>query len=271
MISDSRIANLRRAVWRHYRFHKRSMPWRETSDPYAIFLSEVMLQQTQVGRVTEKYRQFIALFPDFAALAAASPAAVVRAWQGLGYNRRALFLHRAAQQVIDRFEGELPQNLTELESLPGVGPATARSIAAFAFNAPVVFIETNIRRVFIHHFFPEETDVSDKKLLPLIERALPERRAREWYWALMDYGSHLGRVLPNPNRRSRHYVRQSAFIGSKREIRGHVLRLLVDGALKETQLADALRGFSYQGREIIEQLIAEGFIERRGTSLQLKR
>lgn len=271
MISDSRITDLRRTVWRYYRFHKRSMPWRETCDPYAIFLSEVMLQQTQVGRVSEKYREFIALFPDFAALAAASPAAVVRAWQGLGYNRRALFLHRAAQQVIHRFEGELPRNLIELESLPGVGPATARSIAAFAFNVPVVFIETNIRRVFIHHFFAGRESVSDQELLPLVAVALPERRAREWYWALMDYGAYLARQLPNPNRRSRHYVRQSAFIGSRREVRGRVLRLLVDGALEETQLADALRGFSHASKEVIEQLIAEGFIERTGTLLRLKR
>lgn len=213
-------------VWDYYKKHGRDLPWRHTTDPYCIFISEVMLQQTQVPRVIIKYKEFTEQFPSFQALANATAGDVLKAWQGLGYNRRGLFLHRAAQIIVRDYNGILPNTPEELVKLPGIGPATARSIPAFAFNTPVVFIETNIRRVFIHHFFPRTKNVSDTKLLPLVEQALPQKRARKWYSALMDYGSILPKTVVNPNRQSAHYVRQSAFEGSTRQIRGNILKLL---------------------------------------------
>lgn len=204
------------------------MPWRETSDPYMIFVSEVMLQQTQVDRVKPKYEAFIFFFPNFRKLAGAPLPKLYGAWQGLGYNRRALGLKKSAQKVTAEYGGKLPQTLEELEALPGIGPATAASITAFAFNQPVVFIETNIRRVFLHHFFADKKNVDDAKIRKLVEITLDKKNPREWYWALMDYGSYLAKTLPkNPNQRSRHYAKQSAFKGSKREARGAIIRFLL--------------------------------------------
>jgi A/G-specific adenine glycosylase len=186
-----------------------------------------MLQQTQVPRVKEKYVAFIRRFPDFSTLSHASLAEVMKEWQGLGYNRRAKYLHELSIHVVEELNGVLPQSPDKLISLPGIGKATAGSIAAFAYNSPVVFIETNIRRVFIHHFFSGDDLVSDAQILPLVELTLDRRDPREWYYALMDYGTWLVGRMPNPNRRSRHYVRQSAFEGSDRQIRGKILRRLI--------------------------------------------
>lgn len=213
-----------------YRDFGRAMPWRETRDPYAIFVSEIMLQQTQVPRVMEKFPPFLERFPDFETLAAARLADVYALWQGLGYNRRAKFLHQAAQHIAERYEGRVPESREELEALPGVGPNTAGSLLAFCHNRAVPFIETNIRRVFIYFFFPGEEEVHDRDILPLIEATLDRDNPREWYWALMDYGTMLKKWVTNPNRRSRQYVRQSPFENSNRQIRGRILRALHETA-----------------------------------------
>lgn len=222
------IVAFRELVWDYYRDHARAMPWRDQPSPYNVVISEVMLQQTQVSRVLQKYPLFVALFPNFASLAAARTVEVLAAWQGLGYNRRALNLQRLAQAVIEQHDGQLPADPTQLIKLPGIGPGTAGSIAAFAFNEPVTFIETNIRRVFLHHFFADHADVPDSDLLPLINKTLDREHPREWYYALMDYGTHLASSVPNPNRRSKHYTRQSRFEGSDRQIRGAIIRLLLE-------------------------------------------
>jgi len=217
---------LRRHVWRFYRDFGRAMPWRETEDGYAVFVSEVMLQQTQVLRVMEKYPAFLERFPSFEALAAARLSEVYALWQGLGYNRRAKYLHDAARRIVSDHGGRVPAERTELEALPGIGPNTAGSLLAFCHNQPVVFIETNIRRLFIYFFFPGEDAVADRDLLPLIEATLDRGNPREWYYALMDYGAALSKWVTNPNRRSSRYVRQSPFENSNRQIRGRILRVL---------------------------------------------
>lgn len=214
------------AVWSFYEKNQRPMPWRSNTRPYYIVVSEIMLQQTQVDRVVPKFLAFVAKYNDFSPLAAAPLADVLTAWQGLGYNRRAKYLHQLAKTVVDDFSGALPSDIAALESLPGIGPATARSIAAFAFNQPVVFIETNIRSVYIHHFFADQTDVTDAQLLPLIEQTLDRENPREWYWALMDYGNYLKKTHPNPSRRSKHHAKQSAFEGSSRQKRGQIIAYL---------------------------------------------
>lgn len=247
------------------------MPWRVRITPYHILVSEVMLQQTQVERVMKKFPEFVAAFPDFRVLARAPLPRVLRVWQGMGYNRRVPALSRIARRVLREFGGALPRDPAVLESLPGIGHATANSIAAFAFNAPVAFIETNIRRAFIHHFFPRNKNVSDKELMPFVEAALDRRRPREWYWALMDYGAMLGRTRrrSNPNRRSRHYTRQSRFEGSVRQARGAVLRALVEKPMSFAELKRATQVDAGRLREALKGLEKEKFIFMRSGSYVL--
>ncbi len=188
-----------------------------------------MLQQTQVERVVAKYRQFIKRFPSPRALAAASPAELLRAWQGMGYNRRALLLKKLAGVLCAQHGGCVPATQEALDALPGIGAATASSIRAFAFNQPAVFIETNIRSVFLHHFFGDRTGITDEQLLPLVEKALDRKEPRRWYSALMDYGVALKKKFGNPNVRSLHYSRQARFAGSNRQLRGAIVRCLTAG------------------------------------------
>ena len=218
--SSQGIPAFQRMVLSHYEQYGREMAWRNTTDPYQILVSEIMLQQTQVERVTTKFPEFIRAFPDFASLAVAPLANVLTVWQGLGYNRRAIALQKCAIRVMNEYEGSLPVDVDILATFPGIGRATASSIAAFAFNMPVVFIETNVRRVFIHFFFTDTDTVSDAEILPLVKKALYRENPRVWYWALMDLGSALKKTIPNPNRRSVHYTKQSPFEGSDRKIRG---------------------------------------------------
>jgi len=253
-----------------YHSHRRDLPWRDTTDPYRILVSEIMLQQTQVDRVKEKYTRFTARFPDVGSLAQATIEEVLSEWQGLGYNRRALALEKAAVEIVERFGGVLPDDEKSLRSLPGIGPYTAAAILAFAFNRPVVMIETNIRRVFIHCFFKDRTGVADSEILPLIEETLDRENPREWYNALMDYGWHLGSAIGNPNRRSRHYQRQAPFEGSNRQIRGKILKRLVEGG--DTAIEDLCRNLNLPVSAVgpvLSQLEHEGFITWKGNRVRI--
>ncbi len=263
--TDRAVALFRRTVLDHYRAFGRRMPWRETTDPYRVLVSEVMLQQTQVDRVRPKYAAFLEAFPDVEALARASPADVLRAWQGLGYNRRALALQAAAARIVADYGGRVPDDPAVLETLPGIGPATAAAIAAYAFDRPTVYIETNVRRVFLHFFFRDRNGVTDAELRPLVERALDRERPREWYWALMDYGTMLARTAPNPNRRSAHHAVQPRFEGSARQLRGRVLKVLLDaGPLPIEGLAAAAGAGPDRLGPVLDRLRKEGFVAEDG-------
>ncbi len=225
------VENLRQfssKIWEYYRVHRRSFMWRENPTPYHVFISEVMLQQTQTYRVAPKFEAFISRFPDFGTLAVADQRDVLEAWQGLGYNRRGLYLHKSAQRVVTDFAGILPKDPSILETFNGIGKATAASICAFAFNLPTIFIETNIRAVYIHEFFKDSTEVTDKELFPLIDATVDKNNPREWYYALMDYGVMLKQLYKNPSRKSAHHTKQSKFEGSERQIRGMILRVLLN-------------------------------------------
>jgi A/G-specific adenine glycosylase len=226
-LNKTDIARFRRAVYGHYRKHGRAhLPWRRTRDPYRILVSEVMLQQTQVDRVVPFFAAFLKEFPTVRALAEAPLSEVLRMWQGLGYNRRAKMLHEAAKAIVREHNKAVPRSVEELERLPGIGPYTARAVCAFAFDMPVSLIETNIRTVFIHHFFPRRKNVRDDELVRYIVPIQDIARPRQWYSALMDYGSYLKKTRGNVSRRSAHHVRQKAFKGSDREVRGAILRAL---------------------------------------------
>lgn len=220
-----------------------------------------MLQQTQVPRVLPKYEQFVQVFPDFESLAKAPLASVLRHWQGLGYNRRALALKRAAEIVVAEHAGHLPRDIASLRRLPGVGPATAAALGAFAFDEAHPFLETNIRAAFLHHFFPNRDDVPDSEVLPLVEATLDREDPRTWYYALMDYGSMLKRTTVNPSRRSRHHVRQSVFEGSRRQLRARVLRTVLEkpGVAAE-EVARLVSADPEAVTEVLEELEREGFI-----------
>ncbi len=249
----------------------RDMPWRRDTRPYYILVSELMLQQTQVTRVIPKFEAFIERFPNIESLAQASLSDVLKLWVGLGYNRRAKYLHGAARKVVADYGGAMPADLETLKSLPGVGPGTAGAIMAYAFNHPVVFIETNVRTVYFHCFFAPDEKVSDTQLVPLIEATIDHENPREFYWALMDYGTWLkltkGKML---NSQSLHYKRQSQFRGSVREVRGAIVRALAlrDLALPELrQIVGANERFALA----LEGLVKDGIIVKTGSVFHLTR
>ncbi len=226
---NARVRELKEAVLAYYRETPRDFPWRRTRDPWAILVSEVMLQQTQTARVAPKYEAWMEAFPDPGALASAKPERVISLWSGLGYNRRALALRDAARIIVERHGGTVPRDERALDDLPGIGIYTARAVLAFAFGENVAFIETNIRAVFIHFCFADRESVSDKEIMVLAEEAAKGEDPREWNYALMDYGAALKRVAPNPNRKSSGYARQSKFEGSVRQVRGAIVRKLSEG------------------------------------------
>jgi A/G-specific adenine glycosylase len=262
---ERKIKEFQATVWRYYDAHGRhELPWRQPDadgqfNAYKIFISELMLQQTQVARVIPKYHAFIARHPSVESLARATLAQVLELWNGLGYNRRAKFVRLTAQQVSAEFGGVFPKARHDLEQLPGIGPNTAGAILAYAYNEPAVFIETNLRSVFMYHFFADLQNVSDADITELITATLNSEQPRLWYWALMDYGAFLKRSIGNMNRASKSYTKQSPFVGSRREIRGQIIRQLIAGPLTDEQL----QAGSNDPRlpEVLSELQKEGFIE----------
>jgi A/G-specific adenine glycosylase len=273
MIDDLAREAFQATVWNYFQEHGRhDLPWRQPSpdgsfDPYVILVSELMLQQTQVARVKPKYQEFLRTFPTVVTLARADQAEVLRAWSGLGYNRRARFLHQAAKQVTEKYRGKFPDTAEELVKLPGIGPNTAGALLAYAYNQPAAFLETNIRTVYIHHFFNDQADIADKELLNLVAETIDHEHPREWYWALMDYGTYLKATVGNLNRQSRSYSRQSAFQGSLRQIRGQVLKLLGEQSMTPAGLAKQINDARLT--KVVDDLLAEELIHHAGEYLSL--
>lgn len=270
---DTRFQAFFTSLWEYYESHGRhDLPWRMANkggafDPYKIMVSEIMLQQTQVARVIPKYQEFLAQFPTIQTLGHAQLGDVLRVWQGLGYNRRAKFLWQAAQKVVDDFNGVLPDTNTDLVSLPGIGKNTAGAILVYAFNRPTVFIETNIRTVYIHHFFADKQGVDDKELISLIEQTLDIEQPRNFYWALMDYGTYLKQTEGNLNKLSKTYVKQSKFHGSKRQLRGAIIRLLSENTCTYNNLMNSLQDERLD--VVLSDLVNEGLIIKTGESYTL--
>lgn len=248
----------------------RDMPWRRDTRAYYILVSELMLQQTQVTRVIPKFEAFIGHFPSIEPLANASLSDVLQLWTGLGYNRRAKFLHMAAQKVVAEHNGKIPTDLEALKSLPGVGPGTAGAITVYAFNQPSIFIETNVRSVYFHCFFDSDEMVSDKQLVPLIEATMDKEHPREFYWALMDYGTWLKQHVKRDATQSAHYKKQSKFKGSVREVRGAIVRAL---AMRDFTLSELRQAVMADERfsSALESLMSDGLVVKTGTIYHLTR
>jgi A/G-specific adenine glycosylase len=263
----ARVRAFRKKVLDHYHAHGRALPWRRTRNAYRVLVSEIMLQQTQVERVLEKYEEFLAAFPDFPALAGAPLRKLLAMWQGMGYNRRALALRALAKKVMEEHRGRLPSDFEKLLALPGIGKYTAGAVMAFAFNKPVVFMDTNIRRVYIHEFFHGRESIHDDELMPLVLGTMDRADPRAWYNALMDYGAVLKRERVNPNRKSAHYTRQGPFENSNRQARGRILKMLVAGSpLTPAQIVKQSGMDAERVKENLVQLTAEGFIRKKGRS-----
>lgn len=246
----------------------RPMPWREDTRPYYVLVSELMLQQTQVDRVIPKFEAFIRRFPDSKSLAVAHLSDVITLWSGLGYNRRAKYLYEAAKKIESTYGGMFPEAREELMGLPGVGEGTAGALLAYAFNQPVVFIETNVRTVYLHHFFASGDRVTDKELAETIEKTLDRQHPREFYWALMDYGTWLKKNGFGHVTQSSHYKRQSTLKGSVREMRGSVVRLLSSA---DQSIAELLRQFDDDGRlePALNGLLRDGLVSQTGDVFHL--
>lgn len=267
-IDSKSLSGFQRRVRSFYKKNGRhSLPWRKTRSPYKILVSEIMLQQTQAHRVIPKYKAFLKRFPSPGVLAAAPLGDVLREWQGLGYNRRAKMLHDAMRAVVANHKGKIPRSYAELIALPGIGMYTARAVRVFTWNEPDILIETNIRTAFIHHFFPKGNRVSDKKLFPYMEITLDRKHPREWHAALMDYGSHLKKTVPNPSRKSAHYGTQKPFKGSDREIRGAILRELAKSNQKISSLVTVLPFSKKRIQSQLARLSKEGLaVVKRGSA-----
>ena len=262
-LTPKQLHNFHITVWSHYDQYARSMPWREDHSFYRVLVSEMMLQQTQVSRVVSKFEAFVTRFPDIDILAAARLADVLVMWQGLGYNRRAKYLHDTARYIVRH---GIPTTHEGLVALPGIGVNTAGAIMAYAYNDPTVFIETNIRTVFIHQFFRDQVQVHDRDIIMLVEQTLDRDNPREWYWALMDYGSYLKQSNARLQQ-SIQYRKQAPLRGSNREMRGMLLRALSRSSVEYLELQKSIDDPRFT--TALEGLITDGLVERRGSHLCL--
>lgn len=269
-LQPSAVRRFRSIINGYYKKHRRDFPWRRTEEPYHIVVSEIMLQQTQTGRVAEKFTEFIDAFPTVESLAGAGLKDVLAVWQGMGYNRRARYLHEMAKQIVASYGGRIPDSPEILARLPGIGAATAASICAFAFNLPVVFIETNIRAVFIHFFFHDRAGVLDREIIPLVEATLDRKNSRHWYSALMDYGVMLKKRHPNPSRKSAHHQRQAPFAGSRRQVRGQLLKIiLASPGITLARLSLSIDRSEEFTKSVLEELMGDSLVRKKGKSYHI--
>ena len=238
----------------------RELPWRNNPSPYQVFISEVMLQQTQVSRVVPKYLEFLNEFPAIEDLAYANTKQLLTVWSGLGYNRRAIWLKEAATGIVER--GSFPTKVDELRKLKGIGPYTSRSILIFAFNKDLATVDTNIRRIFIALGFAKE-DSSEKELQEIADALLLKGRSSDWHNALMDYGSA---VLTASSTGIEPTSKQPRFNGSTRQVRGRIIRILTQS--DSMSIDEITSQFSDEEinsedlRKILDQLIQDKLIEQ---------
>ena len=269
-VIETQILHFQEKIIDFYYQYGRQFAWRSTQNPYHILVSEFMLQQTQTNRVEPKYEQFLQKFPTLEHCARSALSDVLTVWQGLGYNRRAKYLHETAKILVENHQSVIPQDPSVLCSLPGIGPYTAAAICTFCHNKPFVFIETNIRTVFINEFFRDQENVHDKHIVPLIKAALPANNPRMWYYALMDYGVYLKKVGNNASVQSAHYNRQSKFEGSSRELRGMIIKMLTQHiVVGRHDIETKLNRQDSRIHEVLQGLIRDGLVQSDGDYIRI--
>ncbi len=265
----------KRKVMEYYDSNGRhSLPWRKRITPYRILVSELMLQQTQVERVIPYFNRWMKHYPSMKKLSEASQDDILKLWSGLGYNKRALALHKTAQILARK---KFPREKEKLLKLPGIGHYTAGAILNFTFNQWTPFIDTNIRRVFLFHFFEKKHDVSDEKILEKMEKVGYAHSPREWGYALMDYGAFLKTQLEeNPNRKSSHYRKQSSFLYSRRYWRSRILKILLEKEqVKKEKLVSLVTSERNAPKKseiekILSQMEKEGFLKNERNNVGIK-
>ena len=266
-IDKKEIRQFQKKILDWYAKHLRDFPWRRDRNPYHILISEVMSQQTQINRVVPKYEAWLEQFPTVDALAAAKVSDVLAAWSGLGYNRRALFLKKAAEAIVQTYDGKFPQDEKSLRNLPGIGEYTARALLCFAFDTQIAVVDTNVRKVILVEF----PDVNDtvKEIQLVAEQLLPHGRAYEWNQALMDYSSAMLKQekIPIP--------KQSKFHGSHRYYRGQILKQLLQQKTIAVKDMGRLIKKEYTStdelwlQKLLEELTTEGFVVISNGSVEL--
>ncbi len=269
-MKDMTIKQFQDHILKWYKIHRRSMPWRDTRDPYKILVSEIMLHQTRVSRVLPKYKEFLKAFPNIKTLAKANEKKLLNTWKGLGYWRRAKYLKETAKRVVKNHAGKFPKNIEELETLPGVGSYTARALACFAWNSKEPFIDTNIRRVYLHFFFQKKNGVPDAEILAIAKKGVWSKNPRQWHYALFDYGATELRDK-TINKKSKTYTKQSPFKNSFRSFRTRALRYALKHRNKKIALEEMhgfLRGLlqneetDFAPEEIMKSLEKDGLIKK---------
>lgn len=264
-LSSEKIKQFQKKVLSFYKKNKRSLPWRDTTDPYKILLSEFMLQQTQVSRVVSYYERWTAKWPTIDQLASATLAEVLEQWMGLGYNNRAVNLHRTAKKIVAEFDGDVISAMKNYQELPGIGKYTSQAVQIFSTNDDLVTVDTNIRRIFIREFDLPPM-VPDKELWRVAERCLPAGKSREWHNALMDYGA-LYLTAQKTGIKSK--TQQSRFEGSNRQIRAKILRCLLKQGLSIIDLETEIDVRQERLFPLLEKMIAEKTIVKNKTIYQI--
>ena len=257
-ITKKQINQFQSKVLSFYKENRRDLPWRNTTDPYKILISELMLQQTQVSRVINYYDKWIKQWPTIDLLAQASRKDVLKAWMGLGYNTRGINLHRSAQKIVNDYNGDLLETMKNYKEIPGIGKYTSRAVQIFSTNADIVTVDTNIRRILISEFHLSE-DVTDKELWQLAEQTLPTGRSREWHNALMDYGALF---LTAKKTGIQPKTKQSRFEGSDRQIRAQILRQLMEKTVSLSELQKIFEIEQNRLQQILDKMVKENIIFR---------
>ncbi len=258
-LTSTKITSFQKKIFKWWEANRRVFPWRETTEPYAILVSELMLQQTQAPRVVEKFNQFVEVFPDLESLAKAQKFEILQLWSGLGYNRRAIWLQEAAQMIIER--KEFPNTPEELQKMKGIGKYSAHSILIFAFNYDLATVDTNIRRILVAEKFAEEK-TSERDLWEIAKKLVPKGRSRDWHNALMDYGSI---ELTVAKTGIKPLTKQGKFKGSDREYRGKILKLLLESKkITINQMITVLNLQEVKLESILQKMVKENLIKKKG-------
>lgn len=269
-LSKKKIQSFQKFIFHWWKSHKRDLPWRHTHDPYKILVSEVMLQQTQVSRVLPKYAEFIDAFPTAIVLANAKTSDILRLWKGMGYNRRALYLKKTAEAVVEKYNGKFPISEQELLQLPGIGKYTARAILVFAYKKDVAMVDTNIRQIITHFFFDDEVQ-SEKTIQEIADQLVPKGKSWEWHQGLMDYGAANNAQFIMNN--AQYKKTNIPFRESNRFYRGRIMDLLREREWKEEELIQELIQTYDKPKEFFEKIIQglekDGLIQQIDTAFIL--